>query len=39
LPTLDLTQEPRRAISVMGVDNVQMDAMGLMHYELLTKGN
>lgn len=37
LPTLDLTQEPRWAISLPTVGNVQMDAMGLMHYELLTK--
>jgi ABC-type transport system substrate-binding protein len=37
LPTLDLTQEPRWAISLPNVGNVQMDAMGLMHYEVLTK--
>jgi peptide/nickel transport system substrate-binding protein len=37
LPTLDLTQEPRWAISLPNVGQVQMDAMGLMHYELLTK--
>jgi peptide/nickel transport system substrate-binding protein len=37
LPTLDLTQEPRWAISLPNVSNVQMDAMGLMHYEVLTK--
>jgi peptide/nickel transport system substrate-binding protein len=37
LPTLDLTQEPRWAISLPTISNVQIDAMGLMHYELLTK--
>lgn len=37
LPTLDLTQEPRRAISLTMIENVAIDAMGLMHYELLTK--
>jgi peptide/nickel transport system substrate-binding protein len=37
LPTLDLTQEPRAAISAPGVDGVWTDAMGLMHYDLLTK--
>jgi peptide/nickel transport system substrate-binding protein len=37
LPTLDLTQEPRRAISLTTIENVAIDAMGLMHYELLTK--
>jgi ABC-type transport system substrate-binding protein len=37
-PTLDLLQEPRIAISVNSVNNVQIDAMGLMHYEVLTKG-
>jgi len=37
LPTLDLTQEPRWAISLPNVGQVQMDAMGLMHYELLAK--
>lgn len=38
LPTLELTQEPRRAISLLRIDNVQIDAMGFLHYELLTKG-
>ncbi|MCB8945416.1 MAG: transporter substrate-binding domain-containing protein [Ardenticatenaceae bacterium] len=37
VPTLDLTQEPRWAIALPNIGNVQMDAMGLMHYELLTK--
>ena len=37
LPTLDLTQEPRWAIALPSIGNVQTDAMGLMHYELLTK--
>ncbi len=37
LPTLDLTQQPRWAISLPTVDNVQVDAMGFLHYELLTK--
>ncbi|MFZ1396091.1 MAG: ABC transporter substrate-binding protein [Candidatus Promineifilaceae bacterium] len=38
LPTLDLLQEPRIAISLSNVNNIQIDVMGLMHYELLTKG-
>ena len=38
LPTLDLLQEPRRAISLNNVGNVQIDALGLLHYEVLTKG-
>jgi len=38
LPTLDITQTPRHAISLSGVDNVQIDALGMLHYELLTKG-
>ncbi|MFN2221269.1 MAG: ABC transporter substrate-binding protein, partial [Candidatus Promineifilaceae bacterium] len=37
LPTLDLTQEPRSAVSVPGVDGVWADAMGLLHYDLLSK--
>ena len=36
-PTLDLTQEPQRAISLPKVQNVVIDAMGLLHYEMLTK--
>lgn len=38
LPTLDITQTPRHAISLSGVDNVAIDALGMLHYELLTKG-
>jgi len=38
LLTLDLLQEPRHAISLPNVNNVHIDALGLMHYELLTKG-
>lgn len=36
-PTLDLTQEARGAISQAKVQNVVIDAMGLMHYDVLTK--
>lgn len=38
LPTLDLTQEIRYATSLDNVDNVRVDALGLLHYEVLTKG-
>jgi peptide/nickel transport system substrate-binding protein len=38
VPTVDLLQEPRIAISLNSVNNVQIDAMGLLHYEVLTKG-
>ncbi|MCP4429257.1 MAG: transporter substrate-binding domain-containing protein [Chloroflexi bacterium] len=38
LPTLDLTQEQRYATMLSKVDNVRIDAMGLLHYEDLTKG-
>ncbi|MCB9421932.1 MAG: transporter substrate-binding domain-containing protein [Ardenticatenaceae bacterium] len=37
LPTLDLTQEIRYAIGLPKVDNVRIDALGLLHYEVLTK--
>ena len=37
LPTLPLTQEPRRAISLPTIDGVSIDAWGMMHYELLRK--
>lgn len=37
LPTLEITQEPRRALSLNKVDNVNINALGLLHYELLTK--
>jgi peptide/nickel transport system substrate-binding protein len=36
-PTLDLTQEPRIAISLPGINNVAIDAMGLLHYDALSK--
>jgi len=36
-PTLDLTQEPRVAVSLPNVQDVSIDAMGLMHYDKLTK--
>ena len=38
LPTLDLTQEQRYATTLTKVDNVRIDALGLLHYETLTKG-
>ncbi len=38
LPTLDLLQEPRRLIAIPEISGVQIDSMGLLHYELLTKG-
>lgn len=37
LPTLPLTQEPRRAVSLPTIDGVRVDALGMMHYEWLTK--
>ena len=37
LPTLDITQEPRRALSLAKVKDVTVDALGLMHYEWLAK--
>lgn len=37
LPTLPLTQEPRRAVSLPIIDGVRVDALGMMHYEWLTK--
>jgi peptide/nickel transport system substrate-binding protein len=36
-PTLDLTQEPRVAFSLPKVQDVFIDAMGLLHYNRLTK--
>ncbi|MDX1613325.1 MAG: ABC transporter substrate-binding protein [Candidatus Promineifilaceae bacterium] len=36
-PTLDLTQEPRVAISLPKVDNVSINTLGLLHYDRLTK--
>lgn len=38
LPTLSILQEPTRAISLQNVNNVRIDALGLLHYESLTKG-
>ncbi|MCA9935001.1 MAG: transporter substrate-binding domain-containing protein [Anaerolineales bacterium] len=37
LPTLDLTQEPRRLLSLPKIGGVQIDALGMLHYDLLTK--
>ncbi|CUS03292.2 protein of unknown function [Candidatus Promineifilum breve] len=37
LPTLPLTQESRRAVSLPTIDGVRVDALGMMHYEWLTK--
>jgi peptide/nickel transport system substrate-binding protein len=36
-PTLDLTQEPRVAVSLPNVQDFKIDAIGLLHYDLLTK--
>jgi peptide/nickel transport system substrate-binding protein len=36
-PTLDLLQEPRFAVSLDKLDSVRIDAMGFLHYDLLTK--
>ena len=38
LPTLDLVQESRYAISLPNVENIRIDGMGFLHYEDLTKG-
>lgn len=38
LPTLDVLQQPTYAISMPNINNVRIDALGLMHYEVLTKG-
>jgi len=38
IPTLPLTQEQRYAITLNNVSNVRIDALGLLHYEVLTKG-
>ncbi len=38
LPTLDILQQPTYAISLPTVNNVRIDALGLLHYEVLTKG-
>ncbi|MFO7679455.1 MAG: ABC transporter substrate-binding protein [Chloroflexota bacterium] len=37
LPTLDLTQAPRFAITLTNVENVKIDGLGMLHYEALTK--
>ena len=37
LPTLDLTQEWRPAVSLPTIGGVRVDALGIMHYEWLTK--
>ncbi|HIP72022.1 MAG TPA: transporter substrate-binding domain-containing protein [Anaerolineae bacterium] len=37
LPTMDLLQQPRFAISQTGVTDVRIDALGLLHYEFLAK--
>ncbi len=37
LPTLDITQEPRFALALAKVEGVRVDALGLMHYETLSK--
>ncbi len=39
LPTLDITQEPRYALSLAKVDDVAIDALGMLHYELLLKSS
>jgi peptide/nickel transport system substrate-binding protein len=38
LPTLDILQQPTYAISLPAINNVRIDALGLLHYEILTKG-
>jgi peptide/nickel transport system substrate-binding protein len=37
LPTLDITQEPRHALSLAKVRGVAIDALGMLHYEQLVK--
>jgi peptide/nickel transport system substrate-binding protein len=37
LPTLDITQEPRRALTLAKVRGVAIDALGMLHYEQLAK--
>lgn len=37
IPTLPLTQQTRHAISLPKIGQVQINALGLLHYELLTK--
>ncbi|MCP4362959.1 MAG: hypothetical protein GY796_33555, partial [Chloroflexi bacterium] len=38
LPTLDILQEQTRAISLPNINNLRIDALGMLHYEVLTKG-
>jgi len=38
VPTLPLTQSPRFVVALPGVQNVQVNGLGLLHYEALTKG-
>ena len=37
LPTVDLTQTPTYAVSVPGVTGVRIDALGLLHYDVIAK--
>lgn len=37
LPTLPLTEESRRAVSLPTIGGVRIDGLGMMHYEWLTK--
>ena len=37
LPTLPLTEESRRAVSLSTIGGVRVDGLGMMHYEWLTK--
>ncbi len=37
IPTLDISQEPRLALSLAKVDGIAADGLGLLHYEMLTK--
>jgi hypothetical protein len=36
-PTLDLTQEPRFVVSLAKIEDIVVDSMGLLHYEVLSK--
>jgi peptide/nickel transport system substrate-binding protein len=38
-PTLDLTQEPRVALSLPNVSGIVIDAMGLLHFDTLVKSS
>ena len=37
LPTLPLTEESRRAVSLPTIGSVRVNGLGMMHYEYLTK--